>query len=351
MKPLPIPPPGRSEETDALRRLTPRGRPARPMTPDFLSRRRKGRKDPDARSGAVPEDAVQSGQPEPDGHPQFAEIDAWGLTHQGLVREGNDDHFFLGALTRGTTVDGTSLDTGDTDLVFAERLASLAVIADGVGSTAGGEEAARTAVRELVRAVSRFYHDADSAEATDPEVFSRLLHDAALECHESLLKKAEQDGQARRFATTLTLFLGRWPHAYLLQIGDSRCYLFQNGTLSQISRDQTWAQDLVDSGALTQTVAEKTRWAHMLSSAMGGDEAAPVVTRIERERGAVVLLCSDGLTKHLSDDQIQERLATMTSARQVAEQLLQDALDGGGTDNISVIVGRTLAPAQATGSA
>ena len=79
--------------------------------------------------------------------------------------------------------------------------------------------------------------------------------------------------------------------------------------------------------------------------ARGGDgvvAAAPVVTRVVRDWGTVVLLCSDGLTKHVSDAQIEERLATMTSSKGVAEQLCQDALDAGGTDNISIVVGRTL---------
>jgi serine/threonine protein phosphatase PrpC len=67
-----------------------------------------------------------------------------------------------------------------------------------------------------------------------------------------------------------------------------------------------------------------------------------VVTRVVRTRGTVVLLCSDGLTKHVPDERIRERLASMTSSRQVVEQLLQDALDDGGTDNITMIVGRTL---------
>ena len=99
----------------------------------------------------------------------------------------------------------------------------------------------------------------------------------------------------------------------------------------------------MDSGALTQTVAQHSRWAHVLSSAIGGGEAAPVVTRIVRDWGTVVMLCSDGLTKHVSDERIKEVLASMTTARQAAEQLLQDALDGGGTDNITVAIGRTLA--------
>lgn len=278
------------------------------------------------------------------GHPRpsFTDIDQWGLTHRGNVRSTNQDHFFVGALARGVTVDFTSIAT-EGRVLHAERLASLAVVADGVGGSGGGEEAARIAVRDLISSVSRFFHDAARVESEDPEVFSRLLQDAALACHDSLLKKAEQEGGERHFSTTLTLFLGLWPHAYLLQVGDSRCYVFSNGELTQITRDQTYAQDLVDSGALTQTTAQHSRWANVLSSAIGGGEAAPVVTRVVRDWGTVVLLCSDGLTKHVSDERIREVLSSMTSARQAAEQLLQDALDDGGSDNVTIIVGRTLA--------
>jgi serine/threonine protein phosphatase PrpC len=276
--------------------------------------------------------------------PTFSQIDAWGLTHPGKVRPENQDHFFVGALARGVTVDATSITDDATHLIHGERLASLAIVADGVGSTKGGGEAARMAVSGLLASVSRFFHGADRQESEDPEVFSRLLNDAALACHGTLMAKNEENGGERRFATTLTLFLGLWPHAYLLQVGDSRCYVYKDDSLTQISRDQTIAQELVDRGILTRTVAEGTRWANVLSSAIGGHEAAPVVTRVARDWGTVVLLCSDGLTKHVSDDRIAERLGSMTSSRQVSEQLLQDALDAGGTDNVSIVVGRTLRP-------
>ena len=276
--------------------------------------------------------------------PQFSDIDAWGLTHRGKVRDENQDHFFVGSLTKGVRVEVTSIGGEEGDLVFLKRLATLAMVADGVGSTSGGGEAARRAVEGLVSWVSTFFPDAEAREEEDPEVFSRLLHEAALAVHESLLLRAKQEGGERRFATTLTLFLGLWPHAYLLQVGDSRCYLFQEGRLTQISRDQTLAQELVDQGIMTRTSAEKSRWANVLSSAMGGGQTEPVVTRVVRDWGAVILLCSDGLTKHVPDDRIRDRLASMISSRQVAEQLLQDALEDGGTDNITVVVGRTLPP-------
>jgi protein phosphatase len=164
-----------------------------------------------------------------------------------------------------------------------------------------------------------------------------------MRCHQAVVQQSgteTEDDEEGGMATTLTLALSVWPQTYILQIGDSRCYLFQDGELTQISQDQTMAQELIDRGVLTRSQADKTRWAHVLSSSIGGREAAPVVTRIDRKWGDVGLLCSDGLTKHVSDDRIAERLRTMTSARQVCQDLLQDALDDGGSDNITLIVGR-----------
>jgi protein phosphatase len=143
-------------------------------------------------------------------------------------------------------------------------------------------------------------------------------------------------------ATTLTLFLGAWPRAYLLQVGDSRCYLLRQGELTQITRDQTMAQDLVDMGVMTGAAASKTRLAHTLTSSIGGRSPAPVVAALDIEWGTTVLLCSDGLTNHVSDDRIRDRLRSMKSAKQVCEDLLKEALDAGGSDNITVVVGRAL---------
>lgn len=276
--------------------------------------------------------------------PRFSDIDQWARTHIGKVRSVNQDHYFLGSLVQGVRVDSTSLDDVAGEDVRLERMATLTIVADGVGGGTGGEKAARIAVEALVTEVSRSFHDAEHEESKDPDVFSRLLQEAALACHESLLKRAARESETGHFATTLTLFLGLWPHAYLLQVGDSRCYVFRDGELKQITRDQTWAQDLIDQGTLTQTKAHSSKWANVLSSAIGGQEAAPVVTRITRDWGTVVLLCSDGLTKHVPDELIQERLATMTTAREACERLLQDALDAGGTDNITIVVGRTVRP-------
>ena len=91
-----------------------------------------------------------------------------------------------------------------------------------------------------------------------------------------------------------------------------------------------------------------TVWPASCSSAIGGEQAEPRVTRLRANWHNVHLLCSDGLTKHVTDEQIAARLSTMTSAREACELLVQDALAGGGTDNITVIVGRLSPVAPAT---
>jgi len=273
--------------------------------------------------------------------PQDADIDVFGLTHLGKVRKENQDHFLIAALHKQMVVQSTSLPVEVQLPVDPERLASLAMVADGVGSGAG-EEASRLALQAVAQYVAQSTRTFYTSDATEPEAFAEVLSEAALRCHTSLLERAEQEGTPGRFATTLTLWLGLWPQAYVLQVGDSRCYLYREGRLTQISRDQTMAEDLVDQGILTRTNAHRTRWAHVLSSAIGGQQAAPVVTRIVRDWGTIVLLCSDGLTKHVSDDRIAERLGALSSAKATCEALLQDALDDGGTDNITVVIGRTV---------
>ena len=267
--------------------------------------------------------------------------DFFGLTHAGKIRKTNQDHFLICSLRKNMEVHLTSLPDLDKLPLEGERLISLAMVADGVGSGAGGGEASRVALEVVAKYVADTMRCYYTADASNQQTFFEALEEAAMRSHASVLEMAEADPERRRMATTLTLWIGAWPHSYLLQVGDSRCYLFGNDRLTQISRDQTMAQELVDQGVLTQSDAENSHWAHVLSSAIGGTQTAPVITRVDQAWTSVGLLCSDGLTKHVSDEQIEERLRTMTSARQVCKDLLKDALDDGGTDNITIVVGRS----------
>jgi serine/threonine protein phosphatase PrpC len=278
----------------------------------------------------------------PERKPRDDEIDVYGLTHIGKVRGENQDHFLICALKKQMVVHLTSLPETDHLMAEPERLAFLMMVADGVGGGAKGAEASRMALEAVTRYVTNSMRCYYAASSKDDREFSEALQEGALQCHAELVRQGEDDPQCRGMATTLTLYLGVWPRAYLLQVGDSRCYLLRQGELTQITRDQTMAQDLIDLGAMTRAGASDTRLAHTLSSSIGGRQTAPVVTRFDMTWGHVVLLCSDGLTNHVSDERIRDRLRSMSSARQACEDLVQEALAGGGSDNITVIVGRAL---------
>ncbi len=279
--------------------------------------------------------------------PLDSELDVYGLTHTGLVRSTNQDHFLISSLRREIVVHHTSLPSTEAKST-SDRMAFLMVVADGVGSSVMGGEASRQAVEGILHYVSACSKCFYRLEEGDLEDLHAALADAAMRVHADIAReRAEGPPDARGMATTLTLLLGVWPYAYLLQVGDSRAYIMRGGVFTQVSRDQTIVQDLVDAGVLTRSQALRSPLSNVLSSAIGGEEAMPVITRFEQSWDQVGLLCSDGLTKHVSDEKIAERLRTMTSAKQVCELLLQDALDGGGSDNITVVVGRLVPQAGA----
>jgi protein phosphatase len=276
-----------------------------------------------------------------DRKPRDDEIDVHGLTHIGKVRKQNQDHFLLASIHKRVEVHRTSLPESHQGTFGDQRVAFVAMVADGVGGGEGGAEASATALEnamEYVASSMDCYYRSDAHE----EDFINALQDAAIKSHQAVVARARRKNVEGKMATTLTLWMGVWPWIYLMQIGDSRYYVMSNGKLTQISRDQTVAQELLDKGVFTRADAARSQFANVLSSSLGGEQTVPVVTRIRSTWENINLLCSDGLTKHVSDERIAERLRTMQSARQVCEQLLQDALDGGGTDNITIIVGRSV---------
>jgi protein phosphatase len=273
--------------------------------------------------------------------PRDDELDVYGLTHPGKVRTENQDHFLVGSLRGRLNIRMSSLPSNQRLPIEEERVASFMMVADGVGGGQKGEQASRMALEEVARYISegaRCYYRADDTEGD----FGRALEQAARRTHQAIRERAAEDRATAGMATTLTLFIGVWPWSYILQVGDSRYYRYSDGVLKQISRDQTVAQALVDQGLITQELAPHSPLSNVLASSMGGPQTAPVVSRISNSWENIHLLASDGLTKHVPDERIAERLGAMQSARQVCEDLLQDALDGGGTDNVTIIVGRAV---------
>jgi len=277
---------------------------------------------------------------DPGPRPSDSELDMFGLTHHGKIRSENQDHFLLCTIHPQVVVHGTSLPHVEELPLRGQRLATLMLVADGVGgATAGGEAARITAetITNYVASTLRCYHTAGSA---DEHQFLDALTTAAQEAHKAVrANSAEHGGNVS--ATTLTLGIVVWPWLYVLQVGDSRCYVYTHGILRQVTRDQTVAQSLVDEGLLEADRIKASPFNNVLSSAIGAEEARPEVTRHDlSDRGAVVLVCSDGLTKHVSDAELSDRFGKMLSSQQLCEDLLELALARGGSDNITIVAGR-----------
>jgi protein phosphatase len=279
--------------------------------------------------------------------PRDDELDLFGLTHPGKVRTENQDHFLLCTVHPQVVIYATSLPEPDRLPLRGERLATIMLVADGVGGGTAGGEASQLATETITRYLTstlRCYHAAGSAAE---EEFLTALRAAALEAHDAVraeaVTRATAAGRpdAKKMATTLTLGFAVWPWWYVVQVGDSRCYHYWDGVLRQLTRDQTVAQDLVDRGALPPERVSTSPFSNVLASAIGGAEAIPEVTRVDiSRRGCVLLVCSDGLTKHVSDAEIAAQLGKMESSEQVCRTLLDMALERGGSDNITVLAGR-----------
>lgn len=284
--------------------------------------------------------------------PRDDELDLFGLTHIGKVRKTNQDHFLLCTVHPQVQMHGTSLPTPDELPLRGQRLATIMLVADGVGGSTGGGEASLLTVESITKYVSsglRCYHAAGSSKDSE---FEEALRTAAFEAHAAVRAEAATRAEPGRMATTMTLAIIIWPWVYVVQVGDSRCYHYLNGTLRQVTRDQTMAQALVDEGALPRESLETSPLSHVLVSSIGGDTASPEVTRLDiKNRDSVLLLCSDGLTKHVSDEEIAAELGAMQSSEQLCRTLLDKALERGGSDNITILSGRAPRPGRTSGNA
>jgi protein phosphatase len=278
-----------------------------------------------------------------DARPRDDELDLFGLTHPGRVRTENEDQFLLCTVHPQVAVQATSLPEQDALAARGQRLATILLVADGVGGSRAGQRASRIATEAVTRYVASSFRCHCTAESMIEGEFEESLRAAAIDAHQTVLSEAQAQPQEAGMATTLSLGIVVWPWLYVVQVGDSRCYLYERGALRQVTRDQTYAQDLLERGVFSREDARTSPLSHVLSSAIGASEALPEVTRVSvRERGTVILVCTDGLTKHVSDAEIAEHLRTMESAEQVSRSLLALALERGGSDNVTMVVGRAV---------
>lgn len=265
-----------------------------------------------------------------------------GLTHVGRVRRRNEDSLLACTLGDGTRVWVSSLQPlpGDWEAVDQDEPVRqeplVLAVADGVGGGPGGQEASRLALASLPDAV----RDATARIREGGEEPDRALGEAILVLHRRLVDAAVEAPELEGMATTLTAWIGVGSRAYLVQVGDSRCYRLRGGTLSRLTHDQTMAQDMVDQGLVDDLEHAPRISQNILTSALGGSQLSPRVDVLDRRSGDLILVCSDGVMKHISDRGIEGWLAGDASPREMARGLVNTAVEDGGLDNVSVIVAR-----------
>jgi len=262
-------------------------------------------------------------------------VDIAGLSNVGKVRSANEDHFAVMAMRKAVELRATNLQ----ELTLLDRVrrpeVHLLVVADGVGGASGGKLASGVAVRAVVEYVAEAIGCVQDFDVDHEQAFLDQLSRAVERGHERLKEMFQTQGGP---ATTLTMVTLVWPRAYVVHVGDSRGYYLRQGVLRQFTRDQTMGDYLVDIGAVTEQHAQKAGLYNVLSSAVGGD-LVPTVGVVDLSDGDALLLCTDGLTKHVKDDRIAAILSS-GSAEAATQSLIDAALAGGGTDNVTVIVAK-----------
>ena len=267
-------------------------------------------------------------------------VDAFGITDRGLVRDGNEDHFLIARLSRAIEVRQTSMPSDRVDQELGGAVGHVLAVADGVGGGPEGELASERTLATVLAYIGKATSCFQGMNTNAEHELLELLESAVRDTHAGLL--AEYGGVTSKLpATTLTLVLLVWPRAYHVQVGDSRAYVRRGGRMQRLTRDQTLGDFMVSVGAWTDEQARMASTAETLASAIGGSELTPVVGLIDLSPGDSLLLCTDGLTKHVSDERIAKALGQSESAESTSRGLLSDALAGGGTDNVTVVVLRT----------
>ena len=268
-------------------------------------------------------------------------VDVAGLSDKGKIREENQDHFLVVRAGRYAETIATSLPPGAIPERSEDR-GLVMVVADGMGGHAAGELASRTVLVTLTHLILNHPQwalkvDEKSAAAIQERLLARYQ---ALDA--ALAERMQADPTLKGMGTTLTFAYSIGLDLFIAHAGDSRAYLFHEGSVHQLTRDHTYVQRLVDAGMMSREAAAGHQLRGALTNVLGGNQRS-VDVELERLRiasGDRLLLCSDGLTGTMTDEEIAGILARSTSAAESCGRLVDLALERGAPDNVTVIVAR-----------
>ena len=263
-------------------------------------------------------------------------------SHRGHVRENNEDHYLAVRFQRSLETLCTNVEEGILEPSFDEIGYGM-LVADGMGGMAAGEVASRVALCKLVELV---VNTPDwimkLTQRDDVSVVMRRMVQRFRQIDDALREQAESDSSLLGMGTTLTVAVSLGRDLLIGHIGDSRAYLMRNEKLHQVTSDHTLAQALIEAGIADPNDTATRAMRHVLTAALGStaERADPQVQRLHLSRNDQVLLCTDGLSEMVTKETITSVLKEAISSKTACQSLIDLALAGGGTDNVTVVLAR-----------
>jgi serine/threonine protein phosphatase PrpC len=262
-----------------------------------------------------------------------------GASAKGTRRDMNQDQFLVADVGRSVLVRQTSLSWEDHSRILGPPQGRLVAVADGVSGNPAGEIASSVAVDALIHYVVDVMPWFLRLEGGRDDDLEDELAAAIERCQSRVQAASRAEPGHEAMGTTLTMAYVAWPRAWVVHLGDSRGYLLRRGHLARITRDHTVARQLQSEGVLGREEAEASRWRNVLWNAIGGAERSdPDAYRLELEEGDRLLLCTDGLTDALSDEEIAVSLAADAAPEDLAARLVDEARTRESHDDVTVLV-------------
>jgi protein phosphatase len=216
------------------------------------------------------------------------------------------------------------------------------VVADGMGGQAGGEVASRSAIQILLKLTKKAPNWILKMDEDEAREVMELASSFYQTVDSVLTDKAKSEPALHGMGTTLTASYSVGATAFIMNVGDSRAYLFRGGKLYQLTRDQTVAQALADSGQIPPEQITTHPLRHVLTNAVGarGGHISVDIQQIAIANEDRLLLCSDGLTDMVDDKTIAETISRFQAPADCCQELVNTALQNGGHDNVTVLIAR-----------
>lgn len=276
----------------------------------------------------------------------LAKVLCAGRTDTGKKRDSNQDQFLIADLHKSMLVQATSLNLDAQSRLYGMSHGKLFMVADGMGGHQAGSRASVLAIDLLINQLLNSMHWFFAVEPNREQDFIGDLKKLFQKAHQAIERESTEQVAHRGMGTTLTLAYVIWPWMYVVHAGDSRCYLLRGDKLEQLTSDHTISNQLVQAGTITAAETANSPWSNVLTNVLGAGshDVLAEVKKVPLEVGDTVVLCTDGLNRHVEDGELRDIVQRELEPTECCRALIELANFRGGFDNITAIVARLLTP-------